>query len=317
MALVVVLCLIGLNMVFGNTTYSLIHILDVLMGKTSDGAFTILTLRLPRVLIGVLCGMAFGVAGNTFQRILSNSLASPDIIGVTAGSSVAAVFTILILHWSGWRVFLAALISGVLVASIIYFLSQGKGFSNARLILIGIGMQAFLRAIISWLLLVSSQYDVANALRWLNGSLNGVKLEDVPLLTIVVCIGVGLICILDKHLNVLQLGDSFAQSLGSNPHVIRLVLIILALLLSAFATSVSGPIASVAFLSGPIAKRFNQSGDNHILLSGLVGVVLVLASDWVGQYMLPSRYPVGVVTGILGAPYLLVLLVQLNKKGSV
>ena len=288
------LLLACIMMVCGNTVYSPKTVLRVLSGENvEDAVFTIKTLRLPRMLTAILCGLAFGMAGNTFQQLLGNPLASPDIIGVTSGASVAAVFGILVLKLDGGTVSLMAVFSGLLVSALIYFLSQGGGFSNARLILTGIGMQAFLSAVISWMLLKASEYDVANALRWLSGSLNGVKLENVPRLTLVVFGAGGAILLLNRQLSML-----------------------LALLLVAFATSVTGPVASVAFLSGPIATRLSGNGKNGMLTSALTGSTLVLASDLIGQFALPSRYPVGVVTGILGAPYLLFLLLQMNDKGE-
>ena len=304
-------------MIYGNTVYSPKTVLKVLSGEDVEGAvFTIRTLRLPRMLTAILCGLAFGMAGNTFQQLLGNPLASPDIIGVTSGASVAAVFGILVLKLSGGAVSLMAVFSGLLVSALIYFLSQGSGFSNARLILTGIGMQAFLSAVISWMLLKASEYDVANALRWLSGSLNGVKLENVPRLALVVFGAGGAILLLNRQLSMLQLGEAHAVTLGVNVRRIRLALILLALLLVAFATSVTGPVASVAFLSGPIATRLSGNGKNGMLTSALTGSTLVLASDLIGQFALPSRYPVGVVTGILGAPYLLFLLLQMNDKGE-
>lgn len=243
-------------------------------------------------------------------------MASPDIIGVTSGASVAAVFGILVLKLPTGIVSLLAVISGLLVSCLIYVLSQGGGFSNARLILTGIGMQAFLNAIISWLLLKASEYDVANALRWLSGSLNGVKLSEVlPLAIVVGAAGCGIL-LLNRQLTMLQMGESHAITLGVKSKRIRLILILLSLLLVAFATSVTGPIASVAFLAGPIAARLCGGGRTNMLSSALVGSVLVLASDLIGQFALPSRYPVGVVTGILGAPYLIFLLLRMNKKSE-
>ena len=177
-------------------------------------------------------------------------------------------------------------------------------------------MQAFLNAIISWLLLKASEYDVANALRWLSGSLNGVKLSEVlPLAIVVGAAGCGIL-LLNRQLTMLQMGESHAITLGVKSKRIRLILILLSLLLVAFATSVTGPIASVAFLTGPIASRLCGGGRTNMLSSALVGSVLVLASDLIGQFALPLRYPVGVVTGILGAPYLIFLLLRMNKKSE-
>lgn len=315
--LLLTLSLAAVMMLYGNTIYSPETVLRVLSGTDAGGAaFTIRTLRFPRMLTAILCGMAFGLSGNTFQQLLGNPLASPDIIGVTSGASVAAVFGILILKLDYGIVAVMAVFSGLLVSALIYFLSHKNGFSNTRLILIGIGMQAFLNSIISWMLLKASEYDVASALRWLSGSLNGVKMDTMPALAAVVfTAGLGIL-LLSRHLLILQLGEAHAVTLGIPVSITRLLLILLALVLTAFAASVTGPIASVAFLSGPIAARISGRGRSSMLAASLTGSILILISDLVGQFTLPSRYPVGVITGILGAPYLLFLLLRINHKGD-
>lgn len=315
--LAIVIFLICFSMIYGKTTYSLRTIIGNILGTTDEGAFTIMSLRLPRTIAGLLCGLAFGMAGNTFQKILQNPLASPDIIGITSGSSLAAVIAILVFGISGSLVSLFAVIIGLGVAAGIYALANGKGFSHGRLILVGIGCNAMLNAIISWILLNTSSYQLSGALRWLSGSLNSAKIENLPLLACMVA-GAGIaILVLNKHLEAMQLGNEFSQTLGANPNLTRLLLILFSLLLTAFATAVSGPIASVAFLSGPIATRLSGSGGKgNMVASALTGAALVLAADLVGQYALPARYPVGLITGIIGAPYLLFLLISMNKKGS-
>lgn len=315
--LLLTLSLAAVMMLYGNTIYSPETVLRVLSGTDAGGAaFTIRTLRFPRMLTAILCGMAFGLSGNTFQQLLGNPLASPDIIGVTSGASVAAIFGILILKLDYGIVAVMAVFSGLLVSALIYFLSHKNGFSNTRLILTGIGMQAFLNSIISWMLLKASEYDVASALRWLSGSLNGVKMDTVPALAAVVfTAGLGIL-LLSRHLLILQLGEAHAVTLGIPVSITRLLLILLALVLTAFAASVTGPIASVAFLSGPIAARISGRGRSSMLAASLTGSILILISDLVGQFTLPSRYPVGVITGILGAPYLLFLLLRINHKGD-
>lgn len=315
--LLLTLSLAAVMMLYGNTIYSPETVLRVLSGTDAGGAaFTIRTLRFPRMLTAILCGMAFGLSGNTFQQLLGNPLASPDIIGVTSGASVAAVFGILILKLDYGIVAVMAVFSGLLVSALIYFLSHKNGFSNTRLILTGIGMQAFLNSIISWMLLKASEYDVASALRWLSGSLNGVKMDTMPALAAVVfTAGLGIL-LLSRHLLILQLGEAHAVTLGIPVSITRLLLILLALVLTAFAASVTGPIASVAFLSGPIAARISGRGRSSMIAASLTGSILILISDLVGQFTLPSRYPVGVITGILGAPYLLFLLLRINHKGD-
>ena len=197
------------------------------------------------------------------------------------------------LKWNGNIVSILAVLSGLLVSSAIYFFAQGDGFSNGKLILTGIGMQAFLNALISWMLLKASEYDVSSALRWLSGSLNGVSMDQVPRLMVVVVFSTVAIFLLNRHLEILQLGEAHARVLGIRITATRLGLILCALLLIAFATSVTGK--------------------SNLMTSALTGCVLVMVSDLVGQYAFPSRYPVGVVTGILGAPYLIYLLIRMNR----
>lgn len=301
----------------GNTRYSPEVIIRVLSGEQIKGAtFAIGTLRLPRMLSGLLAGMAFGMAGNTFQTLLRNPLASPDIIGVTSGSSVAAVFCILVLRISGNLVSISAVIAGLTVAALIYVLSRGGSFSGGRLILIGIGIQAMLNAVISFLLLRANQYDVPAALRWLSGSLNGMQMKDVPGLFLVVLIFGCMLLLLGRQLKILELGEQSAVTLGLRTDRTRLLLVLSAVFLIAYATAVTGPIAFVAFLAGPIAGRLAGAGFSNVLPAGLTGAVLVLLADIIGQHAFDIRFPVGIITGILGAPYLLYLLIRMNRTGG-
>ena len=308
-----ILCSIMLYL--GNTKYSPEIIIRVLLGEEIKGAtFAIETIRLPRMLAGLLAGMAFGMAGNTFQTMLRNPLASPDIIGVTSGSSVAAVFCILVLNVSGAVVSISAVVSGLSVAFLIYMLSRGGSFSGGRLILIGIGIQAMLNAAISYLLLRANQYDVPAAIRWLNGSLNGMQMKNIPGLFMVVLIFGCLLVLLSKMLKILELGEQSAITLGLRTDISRLLLVLSAVFLIAYATAVTGPIAFVAFLSGPIASKL--AGSSNTVTAGLTGAVLVLLADIIGQYAFDIRFPVGIITGILGAPYLIYLLIRMNRTGG-
>ena len=224
---VVLACLV---MTCGNTYYSLAEVWNILTSEGTKGAaFTIKTLRLPKMLVGILAGIAFGMSGNTFQTLLRNPLASPDIIGVTSGASAAAVFCILMLKWSGGIVSLVAVLAGLFVAALIYLLARDRhGYSGSRMILIGIGMQAMLNALISWMLLKGSEYDVATALRWLRGSLNGVQMSDVPVLSITVLVGGFILIVLNRSLQVMQLGEEYPITLGAPVQRVRLCSILCA-----------------------------------------------------------------------------------------
>lgn len=315
--LTIVITLATAALLMGNTIYSLDVVIRVLNGEQIKGAtFAIATLRLPRMLAGLLVGIAFGIAGSTFQTMLRNPLASPDIIGVTAGSSVAAVFCLLILKISGAVVSVAATLAGLAVAATIYMLSKGGQFSGGRLILIGIGVQAMINSAISFLMLRASQYDIPGAMRWLSGSLNGIRISAIPSLLAVVLIFGTAILLLGRQLRILELGEQSATTLGLNTTRIRLLLILCAVVLIAFATATTGPIAFVAFLAGPIATRLVGTASPNQLPSGFVGAILVLAGDLIGQFALSTTFPVGIITGILGAPYLLYLLIRMNRTGG-
>jgi iron complex transport system permease protein len=305
-------------LMLGNTIYPVQDVISVLLGGEVKGAsFAVGTIRYPRMMAGIFSGFAFGVSGYVFQTMLRNPLANPNVIGITAGSSAAAVFCIIVLQASNAVVSIASVFGGLATVFVIFLLSRGTSFSIGRLILVGIGIQAMLNAAISYLLLIGQQHDLPTAMRWLSGSLNGAKMENLYPLIMIVLIFAPVIIALGKQLDLLELGEQAATSLGINTDKTRLALIISSVLIIALATATTGPIAFVAFLSGPIAKRLVGVGFSSVIPAGLVGIILVLASDLIGQYALVTRYPVGVITGILGAPYLIYLLIRMNRKGDL
>ncbi|MEN0071145.1 MAG: iron chelate uptake ABC transporter family permease subunit [Propionicimonas sp.] len=318
LALVALVLVLGVTMLcLGETTYSLAEVGRVLLGEQVKGAsFAVGTLRLPRALAGILAGLAFGAAGASFQTMLRNPLASPDIIGISAGASAAAVWCILVLHWSGPAVSVIAVVAGLVVAGAIYALARGGESAGGRLILIGIGVGAMLDSVVSYLLLNASAWDVPTAVRWLTGSLNGIRMEAIAPLAVAVVVLGGALLFVARDLRALEFGDQSATALGVRVDAVRLVLVLAAVGLVGFATATTGPIAFVAFLAGPIATRLVGAGAPVVLPAALTGAALVLAADLLGQFAFDTRFPVGVVTGMIGAPYLLFLLIRLNRAGG-
>ncbi|WP_026297267.1 FecCD family ABC transporter permease [Paenibacillus daejeonensis] len=315
-ALALALCCAML--LLGNTIYPAHVIWRVLMGETVEGAsFAVNTVRLPRMVAGLFAGFAFGVAGYTFQTMLRNPLANPNVMGITSGSSAAAVFCITVLQANNSVISIASVVAGLATVTVIYLLSRGKTFSIGRLIIVGIGIQAMLDAFISYLLLTTSQQNIPAAIRWLAGSLNGSKLSELPPLIIAVLVLTPILVIMGKRLSLLELGEQMSTTLGVRTDQTRLILILSSVTMIAIATSITGPIAFVSFLAGPIAKRLVGTSLSGLLPAGLVGVVLVLGADLIGQFAFTYKYPVGVITGLLGAPYLILLLVRMNRKGEL
>lgn len=314
-ALLVVLFTVALMV--GNTFYTLGEVLRVLFGETVPGAsFTVGELRLPRSVLAVLTGVSFGIAGVSFQTLLRNPLASPDIIGISNGAGAAAVIGIVAFSAKGPLVSLLALAGALLTAGAIYLLSIRGGFAGTRLILIGIGIAAMLQSIISYLLSRAAAWDIQTAMQWLTGSLNNASWERAAPLLVAVIVIVPLMLAQGRALSALQLGDDSAAGLGIRVNLTRLLLILGAVTLLACATAAAGPIAFVAFMAGPIAARITGPGANLLIPGALVGAVLVLGSDLIGQFVFGERYPVGVITGVLGAPYLMYLLIRTNRSGG-
>ncbi|MDN5963890.1 MAG: iron chelate uptake ABC transporter family permease subunit [Actinomyces sp.] len=312
-----VLVLLAVSLMVGRTFYGPGEVLRVILGHQVPGAsFTVGELRLPRTAMGALCGSAFGIAGVTFQTMLRNPLASPDVIGISAGASAAAVFGIVMLSLSGTAVSLMALGGALATAATIYLLSHRSGFAGTRLILIGIGVASMLNSVVTYVLSQAAAWDLQSAMQWLTGSLNGATWQVLTPLALSWAVLVPVMLGQGRSLEILRLGDESATSLGVSVTRSRVLLLICAVALLAFATAASGPIAFVAFMAGPIAARIVGPGASLLVPAALVGALLVLGSDLVGQFAFDTRYPVGVITGVLGAPYLVFLLIRTNKAGG-
>jgi iron complex transport system permease protein len=292
-------------------------VINVLLGENVPGAsFVVGQLRLPRAIISLLVGMSFGMAGVAFQVMLRNPLASPDIIGVSSGATAAAVFAIIMLHMDGTSVAFFSIAVGLLVALAVYGLSYRNGASGARLILVGIGVSAMIESFIVYLLSQAQAWDRQEAMRWLSGSVNSAQIHQALPLIISLLIFGGFLLSRSRDLEALRMGDDTAHALGVRVGMTRLTVIVSAVGLIAVGVAITGPIAFVAFLSGPIAARLVKNNGSLLIPSGLVGACLVMGGDYIGQFLLPSRYPVGVITGALGAPYLIYLIIRVNRKGG-
>ncbi|MDC9824338.1 iron chelate uptake ABC transporter family permease subunit [Devosia sp. ZB163] len=323
MALLAVLTLaaIGLALAVGDYPLPLAEVVRSLLSPFTGnvepaGDFIVLGVRLPRAVAGLLAGGAFGLSGVLFQSVLRNPLASPDIVGITMGASATAVAAIIVFDWSGTAVSLSACVGAVVIALLIYGLSWRNGVTPYRLVLIGIGMSAIAGAVVSYLFTRARIFDVQEALAWLTGSLNGASFEHLAPLALALLVLTPVAAVLWRSLNALQLGDDTAKALGTRVELSRLGLIIVAVLLAAAATAAVGPVAFVAFVSGPIARRLLGPAGNALLPSALVGGLVTIGSDFVAQHMLGrNQLPVGVVTGAFGAVFLIYLLAAAHRSG--
>ncbi len=296
-------------------------VLPALVGRgTPDADFIVGTLRLPRAVTAVGVGVAFGLSGAIFQSLARNPLASPDIIGVTAGASTSAVLVIVAgsalgVSTGALSLPLAAFAGGLLSTTAVYLLAYRNGLSAYRLVLVGIGVAAMLTSTTSFLLTRADISDVQRALVWLTGSLNGRGWDEVVPLAVSLVVLVPAVLLLARPLRALQLGDDTARGIGVPVERSRAALIVVAVGCASVATATAGPVAFVAFVSAPIARRLVRA-PLTLVPAALVGALLVLASDLLARTVFsPTELPVGIVTGLVGAPYLLWLLARANRVG--
>ncbi|MBP2474461.1 iron complex transport system permease protein [Crossiella equi] len=273
-------------------------------------------LRLPRALTGLLVGLAFGVAGSLLQSLTRNPLASPDLIGITGGANVAVVLGIAFGLGSGLGVPLVALIGSLGSAFLVYSLAWQRGTTGYRIVLVGIGVQALCTGAVSYLLLRIGVYDAQGAMAWLTGTLNARDFGHVAWIGIAVAVLLPAVLLMRRWLDALQFNDDTATGLGVPVQRARLWVGVLAVGFAAVATAAAGPVVFVALVSPQLALRLCRSATPPVLASGLAGALLLLTSDLVARTLLPTELPVGVVTGVLGAPFLLWLLARANRANA-
>lgn len=323
-ALVVPLVLLGaalllglLALCLGSVRLSLDQVLGSLLGTRDSAAvdFIVQDLLLPQVRAAIGVGIALGAAGTIFQQLLRNPLASPDFVGISAGASVFAVAGIAMPALAGLSIPVLALAGALVFAAAMYLLAWRDGITGYRFILIGIGMSAFATGITGYLLTRTSLTEAREALHWLTGSIGQAgDTENEVLLWCLLALA-PLVPVLQRMLRTLELGDDTARGLGARLEPSRLLLIGVAVLLTALATAVAGPIAFVALVAGPVADRLLGPARGSILAAGAVGAILCLVADHVAVNLLPVEMPTGVVTGAVGAPYLLWLIATTNRRG--
>src|SRR5680860_1241910 len=205
--------------------------------RQPGASFTVGRLRLPRAVLSV------GLAGAAYQTMLRNNLASPDIIGISASASAGAVVAIVFFSLGGVAVSTVSIVVSLAVALLIYLLSYKGGVSGTRLILVGIGIAALLDSVIAHSLNQAADWNLQEAMRWLSGSVNGASWSRIlPVLLALPVFG-GLLLSRQKDLEVLRMGDDVAASLGVCVTLTRVVVLVAATVLVAFATAAAGPVS--------------------------------------------------------------------------
>ncbi|MER6026607.1 iron chelate uptake ABC transporter family permease subunit [Streptomyces sp. NPDC001851] len=295
---------------------------DVLRTLAGNGTayqdFIVNELRLPRVLVGLLVGASLGLGGALFQSVSRNPLGSPDVLGLSQGSTAGALVVIVLMSGTASQVTVGALIGGLVTGLAIYLLAWKQGVHGYRFVLVGIGVSAIMTAVNGYLLTKADLVDAARAVVWMTGSLGGRDWDQVWPLLALCAVLVPLVLVNARGLRMMEMGDDVANALGVRVQRVRLVLMVSAVLLTAAATAAAGPVSFVALTAPQLARRLTRSPGPNLLPSLCMGAALLVAADWASQRAFGAdQLPVGVVTGVLGGCYLLWLLVTERRAGRI
>ncbi|MFD8807808.1 FecCD family ABC transporter permease [Streptomyces sp. NPDC059597] len=295
---------------------------DVLRTLAGNGTayqdFIVNELRLPRLLVALLVGASLGLGGALFQSISRNPLGSPDVLGLSQGSTAGALVMIVLFSGSATAVTVGALVGGLVTGVAIYLLAWKQGVHGYRLVLVGIGVSAILTAVNGYLITKADIVDAARAVVWMTGSLDGRDWSQVWPLLAMCAVLVPLVLANGRGLRMTEMGDDVSYALGVRVQRVRLVLMVSAVLLTAGATAAAGPVGFVALTAPQLARRLTRSPGPNLVPSLFMGAALLVTADWASQRVFGAdQLPVGVVTGVLGGAYLLWLLVTERRAGRI
>jgi iron complex transport system permease protein len=329
--LIVVALLVAAGLAVGRSTVlDPIALLDALFGP-GDGsaAFGVREIRLPRVLGGIVIGFALGLSGAIFQTVARNGLVSPDIVGVNAGASFAALVVIVLGTQARGQgdafevplgMIAPAALAGAFAAAVtVYVLGYRSGLSPYRIVLVGIGVTSVLGAGIAYALtLTRFPFATQLAFRWTVGSMYGVDWTEIGPALAAFAVLLILTLLILRPLTALSLGDDTAAGLGARVERDRLGLWSAGVCFAALAVALAGPVGFIAFIAPHISRALMGPVGLWVpVAAGLAGTALVLASDFVALHALPdAELPLGAVTALIGAPYFLFLLYRTNRMGA-
>lgn len=289
----------------GSFHASLGEVASALTGEAdSRTTVVVVGMRMPRLAAALLIGAALGMAGAVFQTLARNPIASPDIVGFTAGSATGALIGLTLISpppspaigaWTG----------GLLTVLVVMAIARSVGISRERTILAGIALTTLLAAVNDYLL-TRAPLDVArNATQWLHGSLAAASANDVVLLLAALGVLSAVLVALHRDYRALEFDDDTARSLGVRTGRVRLWLVVVAALLTGTATAVAGPIGFVALAAPQLARRAMGTSGIPLVGSALTGAVVLIVADVVAQRALaPVQIPVGLLTAAVGGAYL-------------
>lgn len=312
----------GVTLCWGTYKISPIEVINTLLGNGTKLQNTaVLSIRLPRMLVGIFVAIALSTAGAILQTITKNDLADTGIIGINAGAAVAAVLFVTFQtanyyselgQFSIFVLPIMAIIGAAVSAFIIYILSSRNGIKPKRLLLIGIGLNAGLNAFITFFTFRGGVGDYNKILVWTSGSLWGSGWSYAKVIIPIVLFMFILVLLNYKKLDVLNLSDEVALSLGLNLEKERKKFLSYAVILAGTATAFAGNIGFLGLISPHIAKKLvGPYHKNFISISAIISVIIILLADAVSRNLFsPIEIPVGITVSIFGVPYFIYLMMK-------
>lgn len=273
-------------------------------------------LRIPRVIMALFAGFGIGICGLVYQIVFRNPLAAPDIIGVSSGASMGAAFAILFVSSSALATTFCAFAGGLLAVLLCLALaSLAPGNKGNTIILSGIAVQALAQTVLMILkLMADPERELASIEYWIMGSLNGILQDKLYFPIIIITAGSILLFILHRQTIILSLAEEEAALLGVPVKAMRLIILLVATFIVGSIICVTGLISFVGLLAPHIARGLTKRANSlTLLLSGLIGSLLLLLSDIFARTTANSELPVSIFTSILGAPFLIYLLLKRSK----
>lgn len=302
----------------GDLGIPLDHLHRALTGG-ADGAeaFVLERLRGPRLVVAVAAGAALAVSGSLFQTVTRNPLASPDVIGLTAGAGAGAATASL--FWSGAVPVPVGAVVGAVAAAAAVHVSTGRGFSSpSHVIIAGIGVAAISLALIQYVVLVGMRDQSTALAGYLAGSLSARSWQHALLIGAALLGLLPVAVLLGQRLRLIEMGDELADALGGESHRTRFWSLVVAVALAAAAVAVAGPISFVSLTAPQVAKRVTRAPGAAVLSTALTGSLILVVADLAAQQApLVRDLPVGILTAGVGGLYLGFLLVREWKKGTL
>lgn len=274
------------------------------------------TLRVPRLLLTVACGISFGVAGALMQGITNNPMASPSIMGVNSGAALGLAVAMILLPDSSLNVAVLFAFGGAALATVIIMAlanRNGSRMSPVFLALAGTAVSAVLLAITQALVVY---FDVAQDLSyWTAGGISGVRMPQVLLLWPWTLIGVVMAVSLSKSVTLLSFGEEMAIGLGGHMGRIRFLAGVAVLILCGSAVAIAGPIGFVGLVTPHMARQLVGIDYRKVIpITALLGAILLVGADLVVRSVAaPFKIPLGAITALIGVPFFLYLA---NRKGA-